>query len=152
MRGGGTDGAQDRRAAAPRDILAGVHDLPERLVGAWRVERYDDRASVDDEWTETYGPTVDGLIVYHDSGSLSVQVAGSDGVFDGYFGTFTVVEITEHDGDTRGLLRHNIVASSMPGLLTADPARPFRIHGDTLILGDEETWRRICERVGRSAS
>jgi hypothetical protein len=36
----------------------------------------------------------------------------------------------------------------MPELLSADPEPPFRVSGDTLVLGDEATWRRICERVG----
>jgi hypothetical protein len=125
-----------------------MQDLRGQLIGAWRVTRYDDRASVEDEWNETYGPAVDGLILYDQSGWLSVQIAATDGGFDGYFGRFTVVEIGEQDGDIRGILNHLILASSMPELLTADPARPFRISGDTLVLGDEETWRRICERVG----
>jgi hypothetical protein len=125
-----------------------VDDLRRRLVGAWRVKRYDDRDSIDDEWAETYGPDVDGLIMYHASGWLSVHIVGSDGRLDSYFGRFEVVDIREADGDVRGLLNHLIVASSMPELLTADPTRPFRVSGNTLALGDEKTWRRICERVG----
>jgi hypothetical protein len=125
-----------------------VDDLRRRLIGAWRVRRYDDRDSIDDEWTETYGPDVDGLIVYHESGWLTVSIAGRGGEFDSYFGRFEVVEIREEHGDVTGLLNHLIVASSLPELLNADPARPFRVSGDTLVLGDEMTWRRICERVG----
>jgi hypothetical protein len=125
-----------------------VDDLRRRLIGAWRVRRYDDRASIDDEWTETYGPDVDGLIVYQESGWLAVIVAARGGEFDSYFGRFEVVEIREEHGDVTGLLNHLIVASSLPELLNADPARPFRVSGDTLVLGDEMTWRRICERVG----
>lgn len=125
-----------------------MDDLRAQLIGAWRVKRYDDRDSVGEEWAETYGPEVDGLILYHESGWLSVHVAGSDGTLDSYFGRFTVVEIREQDGDVTGVVNHLIVASSLPDVLTADPARPFRVSGDTLVLGDEETWRRICERVG----
>jgi hypothetical protein len=125
-----------------------VDDLRRRLIGAWRVKRYDDRDSVDDEWAETYGSDVDGLIMYDESGWLAVHAVGSDGRLDSYVGRFEVVDIREEDGDVRGLLNHLIVASSMPELLTADPVRPFRISGDALVLGDEETWRRICERAG----
>jgi hypothetical protein len=125
-----------------------VDDLRGQLIGAWRVRRYDDRDSIAEEWGATYGPDVDGLIVYHDSGWLSVQITGSDGRLDGYFGRFEVVEMSARDGDIVGLLNHLIEASSMPELLLADPARPFRVSGDTLVLGDEKTWRRICERVG----
>jgi hypothetical protein len=125
-----------------------VDDLRRRLIGAWRVRRYDDRDSIDDEWTETYGPDVDGLIVYHESGWLTVSVAEGGGKLDSYFGRFEVVEISEEHGDVTGVLNHLIVASSLPELLNADPARPFRVNGDALVLGDETTWRRICERVG----
>jgi hypothetical protein len=124
-----------------------VDDLRRRLIGAWRVKRYDDRDSVDDEWAETYGPDVDGLIVYDASGWLAVNVVGSDGGLDSYYGRFEVVDIREEDGDIRGLLNHLVAASSIPELLSSDPARPFRVSGNTLILGDEETWRRICERA-----
>lgn len=125
-----------------------MDDLRRRLIGAWRVKRFDDRDSIDDEWTETYGPDVDGLIVYHESGWLTVSVARRGGTLDSYFGRFEVVEIGQEHGDVTGLLNHLIVASSLPELLDADPARPFRVSGDALILGDETTWRRICERVG----
>jgi len=124
-----------------------VDDLRRRLIGAWRVKRYDDRDSVDDQWAETYGPDVDGLIMYDASGWLAVNVVARDGRLDSYYGRFEVVDIREEDGDIRGLLNHLIVASSMPELLSSDPARPFRVSGNTLILGDEETWRRICERA-----
>jgi hypothetical protein len=125
-----------------------VDDLRRQLIGAWRVKRYDDRASTSEEWVETFGPNVDGLIVSHESGWLSVQVVDSDGKLDSYFGRFEVIEIQEVDGDASGLLHHLILASSLPELLTADPARPFRVSADALVLGDEQTWRRICERVG----
>jgi hypothetical protein len=118
------------------------------LVGAWRVRCFDDRDTVEDDWKATYGERVDGLIVYHESGWLSVQVAGGEGRCDAYFGRFSIVEIQRHGEDIAGIVNHEVVASSMPELLTADPARPFRITGNTLVLGDDETWRRICERVG----
>jgi hypothetical protein len=30
-----------------------------------------------------------------------------------------------------------------------DPARPFRLSGDTLVLGDEVRWQRVCTRAAR---
>jgi hypothetical protein len=128
-------------------ILVAVEDLRRRLIGVWRVTRYDDRESVDEPWTESHGPGVDGLLVYDQSGWLSVQITGETGPFS-YFGRFEVIEIGELDGDVCGVLHHTIVASSCPELLAADPERPFRISGDTLVLGDDETWRRVFERVG----
>jgi hypothetical protein len=117
------------------------------LTGAWRLKSYQDRESVEDDWEEAYGPGVDGLIVYDESGWLAVQVAARDGRFDAYFGRFTVTQVAGEAGEVRGVVNHEVVATSMPELMTADQARPFRISGDILILGDEETWRRICERL-----
>ncbi|MFL6040569.1 MAG: hypothetical protein ACJ740_04100 [Gaiellales bacterium] len=124
-----------------------VDEARERLIGVWRLVSYQDRASVEDEWTDTYGVSVDGLIVYDASGWLSIQVAGSDGRYDSYFGRFTIGEATEHDEAVVGIVRHEVLASSIPELLTADDTRPFRVTGRTLVLGDGETWHRTCRRV-----
>jgi hypothetical protein len=134
--------------AAVRDIVGGMVDRAhERLVGVWRLVSYQDRASVEDEWADTYGADVDGLIVYDASGWLAIQVAGSDGRYDSYFGRFTIGEATERDGAVVGIVRHEVLASSIPELLTADETRPFRVTGTTLVLGDGETWHRTCSRV-----
>jgi hypothetical protein len=125
-----------------------VAELRGQLIGAWRVERYEDRESIDDTWSETYGPGVDGLIIYHEPDWLAVLVADGDGRLDSYFGRFEVVAIRREGSDITGLLNHVIVASSLSELLAADPERPFRLAGDMLILGDEKTWRRVCRRVG----
>ena len=81
----------------------------ERLIGVWRLVSYQDRASVEDEWADTDGVDVDGLIVYDASGWLAIQVAGSDGRYDSYFGRFTIGEATEHDGAVVGVVRHEVL-------------------------------------------
>ena len=119
-----------------------------RLAGVWRLTSYQDRLSVEDEWEDTYGVNVDGLIVYDATGWLSIQVSGSDDRYDSYFGRFTIVEAaTEHDGAIAGVVRHEVLASSIPELLTAGETRPFRVTGTTLVLGDGETWHRTSRRV-----
>jgi hypothetical protein len=123
-----------------------VDDLGRRLVGVWRVTSYDDRPSPDAPWSPTYGTGVDGLIIYDESGWLSVSVAG-EGRFDGYLGRFQIVEAAPEGEDVVGTVNHVIVATSMPELLTIGQSRPFRVSDETLVLGDEETWRRVCRRV-----
>jgi len=124
----------------------------ERLVGVWRLVSYQDRPSVEGEWADTYGTDVDGLIIYDAGGWLAVQVAGSDGRYDSYFGRFTIGEAAEHDGAVVGVVRHEVLASSIPELLTEVETRPFRITGTTLVLGDGETWHRTCTRVPEGLS
>ena len=41
-----------------------IDEARERLIGVWRLVSYQDRPSVEDEWDDTYGADVDGLIVY----------------------------------------------------------------------------------------
>ena len=127
-------------------IVARMDDLRSRLIGVWRVTRYDDRGSTDAPWTPSYGADVDGLIVYDESGWLSVSVAGA-GRFDAYFGRFEIIESSMDADDVVGIVNHEIVATSMPELLAIDQSRPFRVNDRTLVLGDGETWRRVCERV-----
>ena len=67
-----------------------------------------------------------GLIVYDASGSLSVQICRTDGSrFDAYFGRFTIAEVGEQKGDVVGIVNHNVVAGSMPELLTPTPPGRF---------------------------
>jgi hypothetical protein len=124
-----------------------VDDVRSRLVGAWRLQSYQDRASVEDDWEDTYGPGVEGLLVYDESGWLAVQVAGRGGQYDAYFGRFAVAEAAWYGRDIRGVVTQEIVATSLPQLRDAEEERPFRLSGESLILGDEITWRRVCERA-----
>ena len=130
----------------PSDSGRVSDDVDAYLLGAWRVVAYDDRPSSDMPWTASYGSDLDGLIIYDGSGWLSVNIGGA-GRFDSYFARFTIVEAAFRGDDVVGVVNHEIVGTSMPELLTVDQTRPFRANGTTLILGDEETWRRVCRRL-----
>jgi hypothetical protein len=41
----------------------------------------------------------------------------------------------------------DLVAGTPPELLEGDVPRPFEVTGDTLVLGDQKTWRRTCQRI-----
>jgi hypothetical protein len=124
-----------------------MDDVRSGLIGARQVKSYQDRASVTEQWRHTYGAGVDGLIVYDESSWLAVQVVGHRGEYDAYFGRFNVLEATPDGSDVRGVVIHEIVATSLPQLMSAEPERFFRLSGAKLILGDEKTRRRACERV-----
>jgi hypothetical protein len=133
------------------DVRLPLDSLRARLLGAWRVVAYDDRASPNVPWTASYGPDTDGLVIYDASGWMAVNVSGS-GRFDSYFGRFTIVEAAVRDNDVVGIVTHEIVGTSMPELFKADQTRPFRVSRETLILGDERVWRRICQRVATTSA
>ncbi len=132
--------------------MVDLEEVRRQLIGAWRVVRYDDRVSTDDAWSASYGDDVDGLVVYDESGWLSISVSGS-GRYDSYFGRFAVLEVGAEEPDgIRGRIKQTVVASNMPGLETMDPTRPFRLSGDTLVLGDEVLWQRVCTRAAREGA
>ena len=124
------------------------------LVGVWRSLSYGDRSAVEDSWELTFGDEPRGLIVYHRSGLMSVQVAAapSDDVapwrYIGYLGTFDVQEADRDEEKIVGIVLHHMDVAYPPELLDEEPEREFHLQGDSLMLGDGLIARRILERIG----
>jgi len=89
--------------------------------------------------------------MYDPSGLLSIQVfAGSEAPwvpYLGYVGRWVLRELSPTDDGASGVVEHHMEAASMQELLEENPARPFTISGDELVLGDGKTYRRIFRRV-----
>ena len=123
-------------------------DARTELCGLWRVVGYENRASQADAWMPTYQTAPFGLLAYHPTGTLSVHVsAGAEEPYVGCFGTFALTEARQENSAIVGVVEHRIEATNLPDLLAADPARPFELQGDHLILGDQKTWQRLFERI-----
>jgi hypothetical protein len=124
------------------------------LVGAWRLLSYADRSAVEEPWDFTFGSDPRGLIVYHRSGLMSVQVAAAPGddaapwSYVGYLGTFDVKEADRHEEKIFGIVLHHMEVAYPHELLDEEPERDFRVEGDALMLGDGLTARRMLERIG----
>ena len=58
-----------------------------------------------------------------------------------------MLEATVNDESVVGRINHELIASSIPEPLDLDQNRPFRVTGNTLVLGDESTWWRLAGRV-----
>ncbi len=138
-------------------------DVP-GLVGTWRAVEYWDRGSADVPKGFPYGERPCGYVIYTSTGHVSVQLAAgpvpprlpADSVRDGvpidaaealsmlrhnisYFGAYTV-------DSARGMVVHHIEAEAGRTITDTHAARPFRLRGDTLILGNALTWRRLLVR------
>jgi len=142
-------------AGAPAASYARRVDLDavrDAIVGAWRLVTYEDREDAAAPWTAPFGRRPRGLAVYEPGGDLTVQVFGDPssaadvGVL-AYTGSFSVRE-ARRDGDAFvGVVDHRLTAASDPAFLEEDSARPFRVSGSSLVLGDEVTWRRSFARM-----
>jgi len=90
----------------------------EDLVGTWRLVSYEDWDATG-KVSRPYGEHPRGYIVFDSTGHVSVNLM-----------KMPALPPLESKDD-------NIVT----------PARPFVLKGDTLIIGDQKTWKRVLERV-----
>lgn len=136
------------------------------LTGTWRLVEFWDRDSLPAPKRYLYGERPTGYFVYDPSGHVSIQIQqgptplvigearGEDWFreasleelramvagYRAYFGTYTV--------DTaRGVVVHQVEGDSR-ALYTGTPQhRRFRLDGDSLIIGNDTTTRRVLLRV-----
>ena len=58
----------------------------------------------------------------------------------GYFGTYSV-------DFNKSTVTHHVKGNSLPWYIDTDQQRPFILKGDTLIIGDIKTWKRVLVKV-----
>lgn len=136
------------------------------LIGTWRLVEFWDRDAVAAPKRYAYGEHPTGYFIYDPTGHVSIQIArgprapvvaaerGEDWFlaapteelrtvvesFRGYFGTYTVDR-------QAGAVVHQVEGDSR-ALYTGTPQRRrFRLVGDSLILGNDTTARRVLIRV-----
>jgi hypothetical protein len=145
------------RPQAPAESGAGI-------IGTWRLVEYWNRQTPQAPLTHRYGEHPCGYIIYTASGHVAVQIARGpvlgnlppDSARDrrptnpleaaemlqryvSYFGTYEI--------DTaRGVVVHHVEADNLRAYTRQDEERPFRLRGDTLVLGDGSTWGRALVR------
>jgi hypothetical protein len=107
--------------------------LRDAVLGAWELVSFVARDAATDEERHPLGPAPRGLILYTADGHMSAQLADAD--MQGYLsygGRFSV------DEDT-ATLRHDVMVSMMPELLTQPQFRDAVIDGDILTLSATRT-------------
>ena len=58
----------------------------------------------------------------------------------GYFGTYNV-------DFKRSVVTHEVRGGTIPWFVGTDQQRPFILKGDTLIIGDNKTWKRVLVKA-----
>ena len=152
-----TSGSPDR-ADAVTDASA--------LVGTWRLIEFWDRDALAAPKRYAYGAWPTGYFIYDPTGHVSIQiargprapaVAGERGEewfraapteelravvegFRAYFGTYTVDR-------QAGVVVHQVEGDSRALYTGTSQRRRFRLVGDSLIIGNDTTARRVLIRV-----
>ncbi len=130
------------------------------LVDTWRLVEHWDRDS-SGTLTQQFGPHPVGYFVHDATGHFSVQImrtppmrstaVGPDSavlaslreLFDGYYGAFGTYSVDAGRAESA----YHIEGSTRPNIIGTDARLPFRVVGDSLIIGDDQTWRRVWIRV-----
>ncbi len=128
-----------------------------KLIGTWRLIEFADFDSTTSTWTYSYGIHPKGYFTYTKSGIVNLNISSEKPVkmsrdsaknfqvnlLDwlenrslGYFGTYSV------DFD-KSILVHHVKGGSVPWYTDTDQPRPFILKSDTLVIGDNKTWKRV---------
>jgi Lipocalin-like domain len=129
------------------------------LVGTWKLVSAEDVDPKTGKWVPyTFGNPPAGYFIYDAEGHASIQImttpptviASPDSptpeealeIFNGYiayFGTYTTDEANIH---------HQVEGAWDPSQVGSVQTRPYELDGDTLIIGDQVTYKRTLTRVG----
>jgi len=157
----------ERRLTTLIVVLAGIIFAPcafaddaDAFVGTWRLVEHSDWDS-SGALVPMFGPNPIGYFVHDRTGHFSVQIMRTPAfrpsaedpdslteselreLFQGYyasFGTYTVDSISSESV-------YHIEGSTHPQLIGTDARLPYRIEGDSLIIGDGKTWHRLWQRL-----
>ena len=132
-----------------------------KLVGTWRLVEYSDLDTLTGVWKYKYGQNPKGYFTYTKTFIVNLNITtetpykfSADSAkhlvmnyYDmtqknslGYFGTYSV------DWE-KSVVTHHVNGGSLPWYIDTDQPRPFTIKGDTVIIGNNKTWRRVLVRA-----
>lgn len=131
------------------------------IVGTWQLVEFADYDSATNTWVHRYGKNPRGYFIYTAGGILSINISSDHplkiseeegrkhnvNVYDfittnsfGYFGTYTA----ELD---KGRVIHHVKGGTIPWYTDTDQPRQIQLRGDTILIGDNISTRRVLVRV-----
>jgi hypothetical protein len=142
----------------PKTTKPSLKQLQKQIVGTWRLISAEDRSSPNDPWVPyTFGNPPSGYFIYDPTGHASIQImttppqkiatpdsptpAEALAIFNNYiayYGTYTI-DATNITVQVEGAWDPSQVGTAQ--------ARPYQLSGDTLIIGDQVTYKRTLKRV-----
>lgn len=132
-----------------------------QLVGTWRLIEFADLDTLTGKWGFRYGKNPKGYFTYTKTNIVNLNISTDNPlIFStdsaknfsinyynmtqynalGYFGTYSV------DWE-KSIVTHHVKGGSLPWYIDTDQPRPFILKGDTLIIGNNKTWRRVLVRA-----
>jgi len=133
----------------------------DKLIDTWRLIEFSDFDSATSKWIYRYGKNPKGYFTYTKSGIVNLNISTEtplkisedsaqnynikllnwvDHFAIGYFGTYTV-------DFNKSIVTHHVKGGSLPWYIDTDQPREFALKGDTLIIGDSKTWKRVLVKT-----
>jgi hypothetical protein len=130
------------------------------LVGTWRLIEFADLDSAGN-WLHPLGKNPRGFVTYTRTNIFNINMSSEvppeitqeqsksknilldDFLWKysfGYFGTYRVDFKTS-------VVTHEVKGGTIPWFIGTDQPRPFVLKGDTLIIGDNRTWKRVLVKA-----
>lgn len=134
---------------------------PNPLVGTWRLIEFTDLDTLTGKWESRYGKNPGGYFTYTKTNIVNLNISAetplkfsmdsaknfSINYYNmtehnavGYFGTYSI-------DLEKSIVTHHVKGGSLPWYIDTDQPRPFIIKGDTVIIGNNKTWRRVLVRA-----
>ena len=131
------------------------------LAGTWRLVEFADLDTLTGKWINRYGKTPRGYFTYTKTNILNLNISTDTplkisedsakklnvNLFDnieyvsfGYFGTYSL-------DLERSIVTHHVKGGGIPWYIDTDQPRPFILKGDTLMITNHKTTRRVLVRV-----
>jgi hypothetical protein len=132
-----------------------------KIVGTWRLIEFSELDSATSAWIYPYGKKPKGFFTYTKTGIVNLNISTetplkisedsaknyninllnwADHYSLGYFGTYSV-------DLNKSIVTHRVKGGSLPWYIDTDQPRPFVLKGDTLIIGDSKTWKRVLVKA-----
>ncbi len=142
--------------SSPVEPRIKLSDLQKAVAGTWKLISAED--VVNGQWVPyTFGNPPSGYFIYNENGIASVQIMTTPAVtlttpdtptpdqalqifnnYIAYYGTWTADAVN---------ITVQVEGAWDPSQVGTAQARPYQLDGDTLIIGDQVTYKRTLQRV-----
>ena len=131
------------------------------LAGTWRLVEFTDLDTLTGKWIYRYGKNPRGYFTYTKTNILNLNISTDTplkisedsakklnvNLFDniqyvsfGYFGTYSL-------DLEKSVVTHHVKGGGVPWYIDTDQPRPFTLKGDTLVISNNKTTKRLLVRV-----
>lgn len=130
------------------------------IVGTWKLIEFSDLDTLTNQWVHRFGKNPKGYFTYTSNNIVHLNISNENPLklsedslnttkfvysdfIDNSVGYFGEYEVSLKDS----VVTHKVKGGSIPFYIGTNQPRPFIFKNDTLIIGDNKTWRRVLIKI-----